>query len=141
MHESLTREREDNRRAKEIYDTALAQLMTGCMPVLIHIRQQEARRLSAAIIQQNAPVESDVIVYIYAINSGVSPSDYLAGLYSEADDEIKLIEEQRIVRYFELPSLLEKSYKVLILSQIVSAKAGKNGKNTKLSISKADQTS
>jgi hypothetical protein len=141
MEKSLIQERQDNERVKEIYDTALAQLMTGSMPIIIHIRQKEASRLSAAIIQQNLPIDNDIIIYVYAIDSGTSPSDYLAGLYSETDNEIKLVEEQRIVRYFELPSILEKSYKVDTQSRILSTQGKKNGKDARLSISGSDKTS
>lgn len=111
-----------HKRVKEIYDTALAKLITGSMPIIIHIRQKEASRLSAAIIQQNLPIDNDIIVHVYAINSDTSPSDYLASLYSEVGNEIKLVEEQRIVRYFELPSILEKSYKVEANQEAVNTK-------------------
>lgn len=130
MKELSIQERQDNERIKEIYDTALSQLMTGSIPIKIRIRRREANRLSAAIIQQNLPINSDIIVYVYAISAGVSPSNYLANLYSdETNGTNKLIDEQVAIRHFELPSILEKSYKVDIESMKSICMGKKNDEN------------
>jgi len=113
MQEFTEQDNSINRRAKEIYNTALSQLMTGAIPVLIFLKEKEAKRISANIIQSNLDkITGDVLVYVFAIDSGSEPSDYLANLYLDKESDTKILCKQHVVRYWELPSLLEKSYKV-----------------------------
>jgi hypothetical protein len=144
MEESFIQEREDMRRVKEIYDTALSQLMTGSMPILIHIKEAEVKRLSASIIQRNlSMISGDIIVYVFAIESGKEQSNYLAGLYhNNYNAGISVIDEQRIINYYELPNILEKSYKVETQSRILSYQKGnEDGKNAELSVSNTNKES
>jgi hypothetical protein len=117
MNEIQEQERLDMARVKEIYDDALAAIVSPAMPILIHIKRSDALRLPARIIQEHRDkILHDIAISVYAIESGKSPSNYLASLYIDSGNESIVICEEYVIKHYELPGLLEKSYKVEIKS-------------------------
>ena len=119
MDDLISQERANVVRMKEIYDAALAQLMTGALPVDIFIKYDKVKHISSLIIQDNLDmITSDIIIYVFAIESGKEPSNYLANIYvkSSIGDskpfKANEIATNFVIKHYELPTLLEKSYKV-----------------------------
>lgn len=101
----------DVARIREIYDDALASLMTASMPIEIHINRKELAGLTPSIIAKNIQtLDDDIVIYIFAIESGKSPSNYLANLHTGS----RCVENATVIKHHELPTLLEKSYKITL---------------------------
>lgn len=113
--ERLDRQQElmDMNRVKEIYNDALFSLMNAAMPIQIKIKRRDALRISASIIQENhGKIIGNILIYVFAVESGNSPSNYLANMYIDSGKDSIEICSNVVVKYYELPAILEKSCKV-----------------------------
>jgi hypothetical protein len=101
----------DVTRIKEIYDDALMGLMIASMPIEIHIDKKELAGLSPVIISNNIQeLDDDIIIQIHTIEYEESQAKYLANISTIN----KCVDSNTIIKHYELPTLLEKSYKITL---------------------------